>query len=239
MRAPTIGLLLARLIGLRLAAGVMLRLPRILIGLRLAPGVRLRLRFAAERRIPRMILLGVFEALLARLAFWTEIRLALPELLLGGGNQPEIVLRVLVVVFGRHRIAGRLSVAGELDVFFGDVRSRSADFHIGTVRLVDPGQWVLALAVAPAHAFVLTVSHGSFVYLLPFAAVARLSSAPGRIPLLAATWPRPAGASPRSGLRLELDRCHDNRSNLFAATHAALLPTPYPARSLERRAPTC
>ncbi len=66
-----------------------------LVRLRLARRVRLRLRFAAERRIARVLLLGVFEAVLAWLAaFRTEIRLALPELFLGRGDQPEIVLRV-------------------------------------------------------------------------------------------------------------------------------------------------
>src|SRR5919109_3206611 len=110
--------------------------------------VGLRLRFAAERRIARMILLGLFEAFLARLALRTEIRLALPELLLRRRDLPKIVLRVLVVVLGRHRIARRLGITGELDVLFGDVRSRSADFHVGTIRFVDPGERVLALAVA-------------------------------------------------------------------------------------------
>src|SRR6266852_3604908 len=177
----------------------MLRLARMLVRLRLARRVRLRLRFAAERRIARVLLLGVFEAVLAWLAaFRTEVGLALPELLLSRGDQPEIVLRVLVVVLGRDRIAGRLGIAGELDVFFGDVRSRSADFHVGPVGFVDPRQRVLALAVvAPAHAFVLTVSHGLFVHPLPFAAVARLFPALRHArPRLAATRPRPAGASP-------------------------------------------
>ena len=34
-----------------------------------------------------------------------EIRIALPELLLSCGNQAQIVLRVLRVVFGRDRVA--------------------------------------------------------------------------------------------------------------------------------------
>src|SRR5262249_5097961 len=181
LRTSPVGLLVARRIGLGLAARVMLMLAR--IGLRLARRVGLWLRFAAERRIDPVILLGIVRALLARLAFRTEVRLALPELLLGGGDHPGIVLGVLIVVLGRDGIAGRLRVAGKLDVFFRDVGSGAADFDVGTVRFVDPGQGILALAVAPPHAFVLTVSHGSSVHLLPFAALARPARfSPARTP---------------------------------------------------------
>jgi hypothetical protein len=134
-RSPAIGLLLARLmllIGLGLAPLMMLLLPR-RIGLGLARRVGLMLRFAAEWRVARMVLLGVFQALVARLAFRTEIRLALPELLLSRGDQPEIMLGVLVLIFRGDGVAGRQGIAGELDVFFRDVRGRSADFHVGTV----------------------------------------------------------------------------------------------------------
>src|SRR6266536_2409086 len=86
-----------RLVRLGVAARIMLTLP--LIRLSLARGIRLRLRFAAERRIAPVIVLGVFPAVLARLAFGAEIRLALPKLLLGRGDQPEIMLGVLIVVF--------------------------------------------------------------------------------------------------------------------------------------------
>src|SRR6266536_1310618 len=205
-----------RLVRLGVAARIMLTLP--LIRLSLARGIRLRLRFSAERRIAPVIVLGVFPAVLARLAFGAEIRLALPKLLLGRGDQPEIMLGVLIVVFGRDRIAGRLGVAGKLDVFFGDVGSGSADFHVGTVRLVDPGQGVLALAVAPAHAFVLTVSHGSLVHhslLRRSPASSRVS--PAHTPASLGHLAAPARRKPASsGLRAELN--HDNRSNLFAAT---------------------
>jgi hypothetical protein len=52
-----------------------------------------------------------------------------------------------------------------------------------------------------------------------------------------ASYSRPLGRAQQaqvhpSGLRDELDRCLDNRSNLFAATHAAVLPTPHPTRIL-------
>ena len=53
------------------------------------------------------------------------------------------MLGVLVVVFRRHRIARTLRVARELKIFFRDVRRRSADFHVRSVGLVDPRQWIL------------------------------------------------------------------------------------------------
>ena len=54
---------------------------------------------------------------------------------------------MLIVIFGRHRIAGALRVARELDVFFRDMRGGAANLHVGSVRLVDPRQRILALAV--------------------------------------------------------------------------------------------
>jgi hypothetical protein len=80
---------------------------------------------------------------------------------------------VLVVVLGRHRVAGGLGVARELKVFLGDVVSGSPDLHLRAVRLVNPSQWILMVvvmmttamvtfvAVPPPHALVLTVSHSS------------------------------------------------------------------------------
>src|SRR5262249_13916124 len=61
------------------------------------------------------------------------------------------------------RIAGRLRIARELDVFFRDMRRRSTNLDVRAIRLVDPRQWIVALAVTPPHALVLTVSHGFFV----------------------------------------------------------------------------
>ena len=75
-----------------------------------------------------------------------KMRIVLPELLLRGGDQAEIMLGVLIVVFRRHRIARRVRVARELDVFFGDMRRRSANLDVGTVQFVTPatsGFWFL------------------------------------------------------------------------------------------------
>jgi len=104
---------------------------------------------------------GNIAALLAALLV---VGLALTKLLLGSRDQAEIVLGVLVVVFGRNRIPGALCVTGELEIFLGDVRCGPANFHIRSIGLIHTRQWILVmtttLAVATPHALVLTVSHG-------------------------------------------------------------------------------
>ena len=104
-----------------------------------------------------------------------EVRIVLAELLLRRGDQAEIMLGMLEIVFRRDRIAGGLGVACQLKIFLRDVIGRSANFHVGAVRFIDPCQRVVTAAivvvvvivvviVAPAHALVvmmlLTVSHG-------------------------------------------------------------------------------
>ena len=96
------------------------------------------------------------------------LRLVLPELLLRGRDQAEIMLGVLIVVLGGDRIAGRARIARELDIFFGDVGGGAADLDVGSVGFVNPGQRILAtpvvvIVVIPvAHPLlVLTVSHVS------------------------------------------------------------------------------
>ena len=85
--------------------------------------------------------------------------LSLAELLLGSGDDAEIVLGVLVEVFGADGISGSLRVARELQIFFGNVRGSASDLHLGSIRLIDSGYRILGLAIAVPHTFVLTVSH--------------------------------------------------------------------------------
>jgi hypothetical protein len=51
-------------------------------------------------------------------------------------DDAQIMLGVLEVVFGRHRIAAGLRIAGELAVFLGDMLRRAADFDVRAVRLI-------------------------------------------------------------------------------------------------------
>jgi len=46
-----------------------------------------------------------------------------------------VMLRVLQIIFGQHRIACRLSIARKRQIFLGDVGRRAADFHLGSVGL--------------------------------------------------------------------------------------------------------
>jgi hypothetical protein len=59
-----------------------------------------------------------------------------------------VVFGMLEIVLGQNRVAGGLGVAGQLHVFFGDVRRIAANFDIGTSRLEAPSQRVLAFVVA-------------------------------------------------------------------------------------------
>ena len=90
-----------------------------------------------------------------------------PEAILGllrGGDDAEIVLGVLQVAFRPDRIAGRVRIARQLQVFLADVVGRAPDLHVRPVRLEGSGERVGTLAiivivVAAAHTFVLTRSH--------------------------------------------------------------------------------
>jgi hypothetical protein len=112
-------------------------------------GVIASLRLAAAR----------CAALLMRLLL-VVIRVLLTKLFLRCSNQAEVVLGVLVIILGGHRVARPLRVTRELDVFFRDMRSGAADFDVGTVRFVNAREGILTLAVvaSPPHAL-LTVSH--------------------------------------------------------------------------------
>ncbi len=61
------------------------------------------------------------------------IGVLLSKLFLRGGDQPKVVFSVLIVVLSCDRIAGTLGVARELDIFFRDVGSCTADFDVRAV----------------------------------------------------------------------------------------------------------
>jgi len=171
---PRLKMLLLRLV-LRLM--VLLRL--VLLMLLLASVERLRLAwrkwFAGEMRLLVVVaveaVVADIAAHIALLLLLLVVGLALPVLLLGGGDQAKIMLGVLVVVFGSDRVAGTLRIAGELQVLFGDVRGLAADFNVRSTGLVHAGQRILVMttfAVATPHALVLTVSHGLLFCQPPF-----------------------------------------------------------------------
>src|SRR5581483_8815493 len=104
-------LLLARLIGLRLSYRIGLRLAR--LAALVAKACELAVDFVGV-----LIAHVVVHALLLWLLL---LRLVLPELLLGRRDDAEVMLRVLVIVLSRDRIAGALCITRELQIFLGDV----------------------------------------------------------------------------------------------------------------------
>src|SRR5687767_1185293 len=113
--------LLARRIGLLLLAIVMRLVVAIMMMLLLAA-----LELVVARRIGSLLAIAVarlavslkiiviaVEAFLARLAFraMKRLLLALAELFLRRGDHAEIVLGVLVIILGCHRVAGSLRIA--------------------------------------------------------------------------------------------------------------------------------
>ena len=54
---------------------------------------------------------------------------------------------MLQIAFGRDRIAGRLRIARQLQIFLGDMMRGAADLDVGSIRLVGPRQRIGALAI--------------------------------------------------------------------------------------------
>src|SRR5579885_762331 len=150
-------LLIARREGLRVARNIRLLLR---LGLSEARLILAHIRLALVTLVIEVIAALRRAGLLALLRLLLVVRILLAELLLRGGDQAEIMLGVLVIIFRRHRVARALRISRQLDVFFRNVRRSAADLHVGSVRFVDPRQRILALAMAAAapHAL-LTVSH--------------------------------------------------------------------------------
>eukprot|EP01035_Chromulina_nebulosa_P032394 gene32392-biopygen20904 len=116
--AGLILLILARLVGLAVAL-ILLFARR----LRVAGHERLRLhrheaRFSTKIRECLAVILTIFRS---HLVLGARLRLILAKLFLGSRDQAKIMFGVLIVVFGRDRIARGACVARELDVFFSDM----------------------------------------------------------------------------------------------------------------------
>jgi hypothetical protein len=148
----------------------LLRLLGLLKGLCVAGKIWLRLaravwRFARGSRPQLCVVLAFIEALVARalaLAFDpSEMRIVLAKLLLCRCNHAVVMLGMLIIILGRNGISGRLRITRQLNVFFRDMSGIPAYLYVRPVRLEDARHWIVALAmvVAPAHPFVLTVSH--------------------------------------------------------------------------------
>src|SRR5579872_2462505 len=123
------------------------------------------LRFARRERLAnrRLIAIHVIVAVVGRIATLLAtlliIGLALAKLLLGCGNQAEIMLGVLIIILGGDGIARTLRVPRQLEIFFRNMGGCSSNLHVRSVGLVHARQWILVmttLAVAPAHSLILS-----------------------------------------------------------------------------------
>jgi hypothetical protein len=175
---------LARLLILHLSRLVRLRVPLLvswLVSLWIARHKRLRLdrneaRLGAEIREALALIVAILRG---HLIFGARLRLVLAKLFLGGCDQPEIVLGMLIIIFRRHRIAGTSRVARQLDVFLSNVGCSAANLDVGAVGLENPGHRVLTTPVIiivvvivvivvsvthPLVVVILTVSHVSPFY---------------------------------------------------------------------------
>jgi hypothetical protein len=166
---------LLRLVLLRLMRLLVLRLMLIVLRLVL---IVLRLTLVERLRLWRVgladlrLIIAVIVAVVGHIAAHSTARLLLlkiglilAKLFLRGGDQTEIMLGMLIIIFGGDRISGALRVAGELEIFFSNVRGRSPDFYVRPIGLVHSRQRILVmmatLTATTAHAFIiLTVSHG-------------------------------------------------------------------------------
>jgi hypothetical protein len=158
---PIVHLLIARRERLSVARQIWLLLRLRRVAWLVLSHERLRVIVVAVEAFVAALLLSAAPALLLRLLLIIVVGVLLPELFLSGGDQTEIMFGVLIVILGCHRVAGPLRVTRKLNVFFCNMGSRAADFHIGTVRFINTCERILAFAVvaaAPTHSL-LTVSH--------------------------------------------------------------------------------
>ncbi len=109
-------------------------------------------------------LVAAFTALAHALAVAIQAFALLAHLLAVSHDDAAVVLGVLQVILCQHGIARRLCVARESDVFLGNVRGRTANFHIRAVGFKAPRKRVvmmpttLAVVVPAAAAAVLLLS---------------------------------------------------------------------------------
>lgn len=77
-------------------------------------------------------------------------------------DDAQIMLGVLVIVFGHHRVAGRLGIARQLQILLGDMLGIAADLDVRPIAFEHPvNRTTLATAAAARSVLVLTLSHSA------------------------------------------------------------------------------
>ena len=120
----------------------------------------LRGRCEAVGNTAKIVVVVAFVRVLGLVLRPDEARLGLLLRQLRRCDEAEVMLRMLKVTFSHNGIAGRMGVAGKLQIFLCDMMSGAANFNVGPVRFVGPCERIGAFAVvATAHTLVLTWSH--------------------------------------------------------------------------------
>ena len=86
------------------------------------------------------------------------------------GHDAVIMLRMLKIILGRHPVAAGIGVAGELEIFFIDMRGRAANLHLGS-RGVEGAVGIEAAAAVSTAAAAATTTTAT-IMLRPAAASA-------------------------------------------------------------------
>ena len=77
-------------------------------------------------------------------------------------DDAQIMLGVLVIVLGHHRVAGRLGIARQLQILLGDMLGIAADLDVRPIAFEHPvNRTTLATAAAARSVLVLTLSHSA------------------------------------------------------------------------------
>jgi hypothetical protein len=147
------------------------RMARLMLRTRLAMMLRQGLRqtviqhvVAATIIVAEVVAVATLAGHVDALAVAVHIAALLLQLVAIGHDDAVVVLGVLQVIFGEHRVAGRLRVASERQIFLGNMRRSAPDFHVGTIGFETARKRILALSipvviVAATAAILLSLPH--------------------------------------------------------------------------------
>ena len=108
----------------------------------------------------RLAVLTIAIAVLLRLLLLLQLRIGLRILLLLRLDLREnaiVVLGVLEVAFRHHAVTLRVGIARELQIFLIDVRSRAANFDLGTIGIIGAVRIEVSAAAASSSAAGMTI----------------------------------------------------------------------------------
>jgi len=97
-----------------------------------------------------------------------------------GHNDPIVVLGVLQIILGQYWITGSKRITRQGHVLLSNVRRRTPDFNVRTVRFIAACQWiVVSLAVTPTpSAILLSLPHSLPISTIPITSIFHCMSGP-------------------------------------------------------------